>query len=581
MKTRLISLSLTIIALVAGCAAPESVIDATPKRSPGMVVTANPHASEAGLAILRSGGSAVDAAVAIEAVLSLVEPQSSGLAGGAYMVHYDAESKALSVYDGRETAPASASPDMFVGGDGERLGFLDAKNSGLATGVPGAVAMLAMAHGDHGALAWQDLFEPAGRLARDGFKISPRLHGMLTRFGRYIPATLAEGPLDAHNYFFDEAGEPLPLGHVLKNPEYAAALEIIAADPAAFYRGKIARGIVDTVRQSPRGGGMTLEDIAAYAASKRDAICQAYRDMQVCGPPPASSWIAVGMIMGLLDASAGFSDKGAEDAQNWALFADAQRLAYADRDQYIADPEFVSVPAEGLLNDDYIKQRAALLSPGKAIAGVVPGDPWAFETAAPQAAVGVDATSDTPGTTHFVVIDRNGNVVSMTASVESIFGSTRMVGGMFLNNQLTDFSFAAVDAKGLPIANAPAPGKRPRSSMAPTIVLDENGEFLMATGSPGGNNIIAYAAKTLVGVLDWGLSAQEAVSLPNVVARGDVVRVETGTDSETLASELQDFGYAVDATGGENSGLSVVVRRSGGILEGGVDPRREGVVGVE
>jgi len=544
-----------------------------------MVVTANPHATKAGIEVLRVGGSAVDAAIAIEAVLSLVEPQSSGFGGGGFMVHFDNQSNAVTVYDGRETAPASATADMFLDEEGESIGFLNAKHSGLSTGVPGIVSMLHIAHQDHGRLPWGVHFKRARQLAIDGFAISPRLQSFIKRFRRFIPSTVEQGPLDAYHYFYDGAGEPLPVGHVLKNPEYAATLDSIARDPATFYTGDIATQIVTQTNMAPRAGGMTLKDLAVYAARRHTALCSPYREVLLCGPPPPSSWIAVGMIMGLLERAQTFSSDGDRDPKNWRIFGEAQRLAYADRDRFIADNTVVDVPLEGLLHPDYLRQRAETVSNGTAIEKIAAGNPWQFEDEQ-QKVAGVDATNDAAGTTHFVVVDANGDVVSLTASVESVFGSARMAGGMFLNNQLTDFSFKSIDDDGTKIANSAAPGKRPRSSMSPTIVLDKNGEFLMATGSPGGNSIIAYTAKSLVGILDWGLSPQEAINLPNMVARGDKVRIEQARASKALVDDLRDFGYDVQESAGENSGLSVVVRQADGRLVGGVDPRREGIVGT-
>ncbi|MFQ3190148.1 MAG: gamma-glutamyltranspeptidase/glutathione hydrolase [Paraglaciecola sp.] len=550
------------------------------KKSPVMVVTANPHATEAGLEILRAGGSAVDAAIAIEAVLSLVEPQSSGLAGGGFMVHFDASDNAISVFDGRETAPAAATADMFLDADNKPMGFLDAKNSGLSTGVPGVLAMLSLAHEDQGLLEWSSLFDHATQLATDGFTISPRLHGMLERYGKYIPATLEEGPTEAHEYFFGDNGQPHPEGHLLKNPDYANTLKLVAADVSAFYKGPIAAQIAEMVQRPPRAGRLTVKDIAGYQAVKHHALCQPYRDVQVCGAPPPSSWVAVGMILGILENSHGFSEKGAEDPMNWALFAQAQQLAYADRDQYVADTRQVDVPLHGMLHPDYLTKRAALISKDSAMLSISAGDPWKYNNTTSTQVNGVDATQDVHGTTHFVIVDAQGDVVSMTATVESIFGTTRMVGGMFLNNELTDFSFRHTDDKGLSIANAVAPNKKPRSSMSPTIVIDNKGQFLMATGSPGGNNIIAYTAKTLVGVFDWGLSPQEAVDLPNLVARGKKVRLEKDATPDSLIKTLRDFGLDVDASRGENSGLSVILRKPDGTLEGAADKRREGVIGT-
>jgi gamma-glutamyltranspeptidase/glutathione hydrolase len=550
------------------------------KQSPIMVVTANPHATKAGLEILRAGGSAVDAAIAIEAVLGLVEPQSSGLAGGGFMVHFDASEKAISVFDGRETAPAAATADMFLDADNKPMRFFDAKNSGLSTGVPGVLAMLSLAHEEQGLLEWSTLFNRATQLATDGFNISPRLNSMLTRYEKYIPATLEEGPTEAYKYFFSGSGQPHPVGHLLKNPDYANTLKIIAADESAFYKGPIAAQIAEMVQRPPRAGRLTVEDIASYQAVKHQALCQSYKDVQVCGAPPPSSWVAVGMILGILENSHGFSEKGAEDPMNWALFAQAQQLAYADRDQYVADTKQVDVPLQGLLHPDYLARRAALITKDTAMPSISAGDPWKYNTTTTTQVNGIDATADVQGTTHFVIVDAHGDVVSMTATVESAFGTTRMVGGMFLNNELTDFSFRHTDDKGLPIANAVAPNKKPRSSMSPTIVLDNNGQFLMATGSPGGNNIIAYTAKTLVGVFDWGLSPQEAVDLPNMVARGEKVRLEKNAAPDSLIKALRDFGLTVDASRGENSGLSVILRKPDGTLEGAADKRREGVIGT-
>jgi gamma-glutamyltranspeptidase/glutathione hydrolase len=542
-----------------------------------MVVTANPLASRAGAEILRAGGSAVDAAIAIEAVLSLVEPQSSGLGGGGYMTHFDNASNVVSVYDGRETAPALATEKMFLDQAGNSIGYINAKNSGLSTGVPGMVSMLSLAHQDHGKIPWGPHFDRAKQLATDGFEVSPRLQGMIARFAKYIPSTLDQGPIDAHRYFFNENGEPLATGDLRTNLDYAAALSLIAADPRAFYQGPLAEKIVQQTSQTPRAGSLSLRDLNNYKARKRQALCTPFKKKLLCGPPPSSSWVAIGQIMGLLENAPAFTDEGANDPQNWALFAEAQRLAYADRDQYVADDQYVDVPLSGMLNPDYLAIRAKLINPVKAIVDVEPGDPWAYQ-ATEKVAYGIDATDDQPGTTHFVVVDGDGNVVSMTASVESIFGSTRMAAGMFLNNQLTDFSFKPVDQTGKAVANKVVANKRPRSSMSPTIVLDENGEFLMASGSPGGNSIIAYTAKTLVGVLEWDLSPQQSIDLPNIVARSGKVRIEKSRASAELILGLKEFGYDVNESAGENSGLSVVYQHANGRLEGGVDPRREGII---
>lgn len=543
----------------------------------GMVVTANPHATKAGADILRAGGSAVDAAIAIEAVLTLVEPQSSGLAGGAYMVHFHNSDNRLTVYDGRETAPASATETMFLNSKGGSIGFLNAKNSGLSTGVPGVISMFEIAHKDHGKLPWGVHFNRAKQLANDGFAVSPRLKSIIDRFGKYIPKTRDQGPTDAHQYFFDDNGDALKVGDIRTNKAYAATLDAIARSPKEFYQGEVAQQIVEQVSLAPRAGGLTRQDMANYKAKKRQALCAPYKQKTLCGPLPSSSWVAVGEIMGLIEHAPEFSDKGADDAYNWSIFAEAQRLAYADRDQYVGDSDFVSVPLQGMLNKQYLQQRAQLINPHKAMIDISAGDPWVYQDS-PKVAYGHDGTVDAAGTTHFVVVDKDGDVVSMTASVESIFGSTRMAGGMFLNNQLTDFSFKPKDANGRDVVNKVMHNKRPRSSMSPTIVLDKEGEFLMATGSPGGNSIIAYTAKTLVGVFDWNLTPQEAVALPNMVARNNKVRIEKSRATDELISGLKSTGFNVHESAGENSGLSVILKHADGRLEGGVDPRREGVI---
>ncbi|WOJ92635.1 gamma-glutamyltransferase [Congregibacter variabilis] len=537
-----------------------------------MVVTANPIATSVGEEILSAGGTAVDAAIAIEAALSLVEPQSSGLGGGGFMVYYHAADQTLEVYDGRETAPSGAHSDMFLQEDGTVYGYLEAKNSGLSIGVPGMVSMLSMAHADRGHLPWGDLLQPAKKLAVEGFAVSPRLRSYFDKYGkRLVSTTVEQGPLDAYNYFFDDSGT---LRDRIVNTDYADTLDLIANDPRDFYRGALAQSIVDAASQLPRAGSLSMQDLAQYSARKHDAICMDYRELTLCGPPPPSSWVAVGMALGMLEAT---DFPTADEMTNWAMFTEAQRLAYADRDHYVADDTVVEVPMAGLLNRDYLAQRAALINQ-PAIEKIFHGDPWAFEPQRTASLYGQDTTIDYAGTTHFVVVDQWGNAVSMTATVESIFGSTRMAGGMFLNNELTDFAKQPRDAEGVLVANHPAPGKRPRSSMSPTIVLNSDGSFRMATGSPGGNSIIAYTLKTLVGVIDWGLTPQEAVNLPNVVARGDTVRVESARASAEMLDAMREFGFTIKESAGENSGLSMILKHDDGRLEGGVDPRREGTI---
>ena len=542
----------------------------------GMVVTANPHATDAGIRILEAGGSAIDAAIAIEAVLSLVEPQSSGLGGGGFLMHYEAATGKVEAYDGRETAPAGATTDMFLQSDGNPMSFLDAKNSGLSIGVPGMVSMLALAHRDHGQNPWTSLFEPAIELAESGFEVSPRLHDYLADPRRLIPSAIEQGPLEAYQYFYDEQGKPNT--HLI-NQEYADSLRLIQQDYRNFYRGIIAEQMVEAASQSPRAGSLSLSDIADFEAVKNQPLCVPYKDKQVCGPPPPSSWVAVGMALKILERTPRNLTEESK-LNDWPIVAEALRLAYADRDQYIADTNFVDVPLKGLLHDSYLIERTELIQANHAIENISFGNPWAYETTETASSYGLDATLDMAGTTHFAVVDAQGNAVALTASVESVFGSTRMAGGMLLNNQLTDFSRTPVDENGVIIANAVEPGKRPRSSMSPTIVLDADGKFLMSTGSPGGTSIISYTLKTLVGVLDWQLTPQEAVDLPNMVAHGDTVRIESERASAELIQSLNNYGFNVQESAGENSGLSVILRNPEGNLVGGVDPRREGTIGV-
>lgn len=579
--TTLPVLPAALASLIACAPAPDSAPPAeaaNPKatlgsRAPAMVVTANPIATSTGEEILRAGGTAVDAAIAIESILSLVEPQSSGLGGGGFMVYYHAEDQRVEVYDGRETAPAGAHSDMFLQEDGKRYGYLEAKNSGLSIGVPGMVSLMSLAHDARGKLPWGSLFEPARRLATEGFTPSARLRSFFEKYGmRLIPTTLEEGPLDAYDYFFDEDGV---MKERIVNRDYADTLDLIAKDPKDFYRGPLAEAMVAAAAQSPRAGSLSMDDLASYSARKLEPLCMDYRDLTLCGPPPPSSWVAVGMTLGMLEAT---SFPTGDEMTDWAMFTEAQRLAYADRDFYVADDDWVPVPIRGMLSKEYLAKRSQLISPTVAAKEVLNGDPWAYEPDRTAALPGKDTTIDYAGTTHFVVVDQWGNAVSMTATVESIFGSTRMAGGMFLNNELTDFAKEPRDADGVLVANHPAPGKRPRSSMSPTIALNGDSSFNMATGSPGGNSIIAYTLKTLVGIIDWGLSPQEAVNLPNVVARGDTVRVESERASPEMLAAMRAFGFTIKESAGENSGLSVILRHGNGQLEGGVDPRREGTI---
>jgi len=544
-----------------GAATPPKV--AVASRAP-FVIAANPLAADAGIAILKRGGSAVDAAIAMQAMLSLVEPQSSGLGGGAFLSHYDAATGKVAVYDGREVAPAQATPSMFLDPAGKPLPFVTALLSGRATGVPGAVKMLAVAHAEHGRLPWASLFGDAERTARDGFIVSPRLARMIHSDW---PETQAP---DVIAYFSKPDGRLREAGDRLANKPYADFLRRLAAQgPDALYTGSTAAKIVARTRAGPLGGTMTMADLAAYQPVKREALCRPYRVYLVCGPPPPASGVGLIELLMLLERT-DIAERGPSDPQAWFLFAEASRLMYADRDQYVGDPAFVGVNVGGLLSPAYIVERAKQIG---AAAGPPPeaGHPQGMPVHAR------DGTLEPTGTSHFIIRDAAGNVVSMTTTVESVFGSGRMVDGFFLNNEMTDFSFAPRDANGRALANAVAPGKRPRSSMVPTILLTKDGKFAGAIGSAGGTAILAYVAKSLVGAIDWGLPMQQAIALPNLVARGASFQGEVGKFPAEVLAGLRQRGIDLKPGQGEDSGVHGVLIRDGRI-DGGADPRREGVV---
>ncbi|ATQ41705.1 gamma-glutamyltransferase [Caulobacter mirabilis] len=554
---------------LAGCAqvpsAPSAPRQATAEAAhPIMVAAANPHAVDAGLRVLKEGGTAADAAVAVQAVLSLVEPQSSGVGGGAFMVYYDAASRKVTAYDGRETAPSGASPDMFLGQDGKPLPFREAVLSGRATGVPGAVAMLALAQKEHGRRPWSTLFSDAERLADDGFAVSPRLAAYIQS-----PRVVQNGVPDAARYFSRPDGTKLVAGDRLVNKAYAETVRILARDGAqALYEGPLAEAIADRVRQAPLPGSLTTKDIAAYRPLKHDALCRPFRVYQVCVPPPPSSGVALLQGLMLLERT-DIADRAATDPVAWVKLAEAERLLYADRDRYVGDPKFVDVPVKGLLDPAYVAGRAKLIGDRvgpEPEAGTPPGAPARRK----------DRTLEPAGTSHFTIVDRWGNAVSMTTTVENVFGTGRMVGGFFLNNQLTDFSFSPNDPDGAPAANAVAPGKRPRSSMAPVIVLDREGRLVAALGSPGGNAILSYNLKAMVGIFDWEMPVQAAFDLPNLVAKGGWFSSEPDRYPPGVVEGLKGLGLTFNSTAGENSGLHGFVVRPGGVLEGAADSRREG-----
>jgi gamma-glutamyltranspeptidase/glutathione hydrolase len=532
-----------------------------------MIVAAEPLAAEAGRDILRKGGSAIDAAIATELVLGLVEPQSSGLGGGAFLVYWDAKSHRLATFDGRETAPAAAKPDRFLR-DGKPMAFEDAVLSGLSVGVPGVLRMLAAAHERYGKLPWASLFGPAIKLAEDGFPVSPRLSVLLQRDKpeNFAPAARA--------YFYDAAGHPPAAGTLIKNPEYAATLKVIAEKGAAgLYGGPIAEAIVRAVGSAASiPGDMTTADLAGYVAKERDPICVSYRARQVCGMgPPSSGEITVGAVLKLIEPFPEVQGAAAKmSPQALHIIAEAEKLAFADRNRYIADPDRVAVPS-GLTDAGYLAERRRLIDPLRAMDKAEPGLPPGLA----KKTFGVDATHEVPGTTQVSIIDDDGNALSMTATIESAFGSHLWAAGFLLNNELTDFSFEPVDAQGNAVANAVAGGKRPRSSMAPTIVLDAKGTPEIVTGSPGGSQIILYVDKTLVAMLDWGLDAQQAATLPNFGSVGGPFLMDYSKEYAWPTFQLTSYGHVVKSTV-MTSGVNTIMRRDGR-LEGGADPRREGV----
>ena len=529
-----------------------------------MVSAANPLAAAAGLKVLKAGGSAADAAVAMQAVLGLVEPQSSGPLGGAFMTFYDAKAHKLISYMGREKAPAGAGPTLFIGPDGKPMGFAAAIESGRSAGVPGVMKMLGDAHAAYGKLKWKDLFGDATTLAEDGFTISPRLGGWITSAAPSVKAP------DIVAYFTKPDGTKYQTGDTLKNPAYANSLRMLAAGgPEVIYSGQIAQDIVAAVHRDPAPGSMTLDDLKNYTTKTTAALCNPYRAWVVCVPPPPSSGVALLQALAILEQT-DIDKHGPSDPQGWFLFAQASRLAYADRDRYVGDDDFVKVPVKGLLDPAYVKSRAALIG---TTAG--PAPPFGAPPGAPV--VGKDNTREPGGTSHFVIVDAQGNVLSMTTTVESPFGDGRMVDGMVLNNQLTDFSFSPTERDGAPAANAVAGNKRPRSTMQPTVILTKDGRFYAAIGSPGGNSIFAYVLKTVVGVLDWKLSMQDAIALPNLVARGNNYGSETELFAPGVVEGLAARGIPLKTSTGENSGLHGVLVKDG-MLTGGADPRREGVV---
>ncbi|WP_136656330.1 gamma-glutamyltransferase [Nitratireductor sp. XY-223] len=535
-----------------------------------MVAAANPHATRAGREVLASGGNAIDAMVAVQLVLGLVEPQSSGIGGGAFLVYFDTASGRLTTYDGRETAPKAATPTLFLDSNGEPLKFFDAVVGGRSVGTPGTLKLLYETHKLHGKLGWSNLVQPAIDLAENGFEVSDRLFAMLTADAERLG--LHE---ETRAHFLGDDGNPHPVGHVLTNAAYAQTLRLIAAEGAdAFYRGPIADAIVETVRSGnpDNPGVLALEDLAAYEIKEREPVCLPYRGYDVCGMgPPSSGALTVGQILGILEPFDMASQSPAA-VDTWRLIGDASRLAFADRGRYMADSDFVPMPTRGLIDRAYLDERAHLIEPGAVLQPdeVRPGSPrwdhallWAD-----------DESLELPSTSHFSIVDADGNVVSMTTTIENGFGSRLMTNGFLLNNELTDFSFRT-HRDGVPIANRVEPGKRPRSSMSPTIVM-KDGRPYMAIGSPGGSRIIGYVAQAIIAHIDWGMDVQAAINMPHLVNRFGSYDVEKGTEAEKLAGPLEALGYKVNIRD-LNSGLHAIVIAPDG-LHGGADPRREGTV---
>ncbi len=546
--------------------APEPAPRPAVRAAKHMVAAANPLAARAGLEILRAGGSAIDAAIAVQMVLNVVEPQSSGIGGGGFLVHYSARSQSIESYDGRETAPAAATPDMFLNSAGSRREFHDAVPGGLSVGVPGLLRMLEAAHKDHGKLPWRRLFDSAIELAEEGFEISPRLHGQVSR-DRHLKKFDT-----TRSYFFDAAGEAKSAGTRLINRSLASTFKVIADfGPDAFYIGPIAEDIVAAARDaSPNPGRITANDLQTYRAKKREPVCSLYRRWVVCGaPPPTSGGVTTLQILGTLqEFDLAAMKPGSAEAVH--LIAEASRLAFADQGKYLADPDAVRVPVGRMIDPGYLAIRAKLISRTTAMEKAEPGN------LAEQAELRYAPSSDEHGrsTTHFSIVDGDGNVVSLTSSIKSEFGSRLMVRGFLLNSQLTEFGFSPI-RNGRPIANAAAANKRPRSSMSPTLVLDAGGKPVLAVGTPGGGAIIGYVAKTIIGVLDWKLDPQAAIDAPHYVNLNGPTDLEADTPVAALQPVLEGLGHKVRVSN-MVSGLHAIQITENGLL-GGADPRGEGV----
>lgn len=535
------------------------------KANDWMVTAANPLATQAGADVLARGGNAIDAMVTVQLMLGLVEPQSSGIGGGAFLVYFDGKDKQLKTYDGRETAPLDATPRLFQDENGQPLKFYDAVVGGRSVGTPGTVQLLWDTHQKYGKLEWASLIKPIAQLAEEGFTISPRLATLIEndqeRLSRFATTKA---------YFFNADGSPKTAGTQLKNPEYAATLNAISKDGAkAFYQGEISADIINTV-QTAKGnpGVLAQKDFDAYSIKQREPVCSAYESYQVCGMgPPSSGALTVGQILAMTEQF-DLKSWGPNNAKSWQVLADASRLAFADRGMYMADQDYVPMPTQGLVNTDYLQERAQLITAGKALGSAPSGTPpWDHAMLRSQ-----DVSIELPSTSHFNIVDSDGNVVSMTTTIENAFGSRLMVRGFLLNNELTDFSFKTHN-DGKPIANRLEPGKRPRSSMAPTIIMQDDKPY-MAIGSPGGSRIIGYVAQAIIAHTQWDMDIQQAINQPHFLNRFGTLDLEKGTSAENFKSELEKMGFEVNVRD-LNSGLHAIRITKDG-LEGAADPRREG-----
>jgi gamma-glutamyltranspeptidase / glutathione hydrolase len=548
-----------IVLAYAACACPQIAA----AHDKNVTSSADPRATEAGMEMLREGGTAADAAMAMMLALSVVEPQSSGIGGGGFLVYNDGLANKISTINGRETAPESANPDRFLDKDGKPLPFPQAYPGGLSVGVPGNIRLMAMAHEKWGKLKWAQLFAPAIKLAEKGFVVNATLHQRLEQM-----APVWKDFPDAQKLYWT-GGKPAPVGSIIKNSAMAKTLKLLARKgPGAFYTGKLAKTLVHNVQNAPRNpGDMTLTDLAAYKAKQQDAVCAPYRVYIICGMgPPSSGGITILQILGSIERF-DMAAIGKDNPQSWHIIAEAMQLAYADREKYLGDTDFVSVPVSGLIDRDYLSRRSALIDPNKSATNFSAGTPPGAE---PRTAA---LSGEVAGTTHFVAVDKAGNVATMTSTIEGPFGSQLIANGFMLNNELTDFTFAP-ELNGAPVANRVQAGKRPLSSMSPTIVFRHDGKAVLALGSAGGKRIIMHVAKTLIGVLDFGLPLDGAIALPNIFYAGGTILLEQGTWLGTMASAVSDFGQpAIAAEAGSKVNGA---QYNGHNWQGAADPRSEG-----